>query len=178
MPFDFQLGITTLEEAEAKWREQEAVISSRTFAAVGAGSYTDGISSVYDPHVRLIDVALPDFEGLSSRNVRFVFFDGTLCCLQVSLHPMFHSLTHPDEQPLSKRQVSQLRKSLIAKYGQPEVLKQDFFTTFNIWKFAGNHLVLKDSFSTMLTFSNKALAEKVLESKKSICKEHPDVCKS
>ena len=64
VPFQFSLGTTSVEEAEARWKESNATIAAHGNAALGLWSGLDNKAKLSDPRVVLIDIADLEWEGV------------------------------------------------------------------------------------------------------------------
>lgn len=163
VPFGFALGKVTLQEAEAKWEAEGAVIIARGYAAIGAGSGIDGVSEAAAERIVLVDVEEVELEG--KRPARFVFFDGVLYSIQTVLRPFFKK-GGTNSQYLSVQEVLDLEKQIRQRYGAPNRelrgLGSGKKPNVLIWTFGRNTLTLtiETLGGSMLVYSNTLLAQK------------------
>jgi hypothetical protein len=175
VPFQFSLGTTSLEEAEARWKESNTMIAARGNAALGYGSGADNRAKLSDPRAVLIDIADVELEGVPPRKVRFAFFDGTLFSVQVRLSQLVDSPNLPRDQYLGEEKITALKKSLTARYGPPKIERMGILELF-IWRFGDNELLLNNSTSSVLIYHNLTLSKKAQDSKDAICKQNKKEC--
>lgn len=160
-PFGLVLGKATLQEAEAKWTADDAVIINRGYAGVGAGSGVDGWAKRAAERIYLVDVAAVDFEG--TRPVRFAFFDGTLFSVHTVLKPLLNKGT--SAQNLSEEEVLALKDGLRQRYGPPTRELRDITAgkkpNVFVWSFGANSLTLTVGtlYGSTLSYSNAALVK-------------------
>src|SRR5579863_451657 len=98
LPYGLQLGHSTVEQAEASWSAAGAHEAQRGNAAAAGARAVDGMGTLPNPHILLIDVPATGFEGFSDRVTRFQFFDGTLFAVTVRLNRTFDQNVPKDQQ--------------------------------------------------------------------------------
>jgi hypothetical protein len=175
---EVQVGKTKLKDAMAFWHEQGAKTIQAGYLAVGAGSGIDRASQYSVEQVVLVDESGTDFEGLTL--ARYCFVDEVLFSIQGNLSSVFHENKTGSNQ-LSKVDVDDLEKRLMAKYGQPNRSGKDLLAgkkpNILIWDIEGNELVLHTSgLQNSLTLANKELSRKAADYKRAECKKHAPMC--
>jgi hypothetical protein len=172
-PFGFQLGVTTLSEAETRWQKAAVRQTGRGHLALGTGSGVDGGGSVAADRILLVDIADADFEG--NQPVRFGFYDGVLYLVQARLRSMLRQ-NMDSSSKLDDDGIKKLEEKLRAKYGPPADTHKSIDPgrkpNIFVWKFGNDELVLNASqLSSALVLVNRPIAQKVDAYKKSLCAE-------
>jgi hypothetical protein len=170
LPFGFQLGRTTLAEAEAKWRELGVQNKASGYLALGTGSGVDGGGSVAGTKVRLVDIANVDFEGV--RTVRFGFYDEVLYLVQARLRDLMKDNMGGDK-PLNEKELKALEDTLRKHYGaSPRALRSPYSSKPDVfvWTFGNDELTLSTSpVRSALIAANKPLREQAASYRKALC---------
>jgi hypothetical protein len=168
------VGRTTLEAAEAAWREGGARPVQKGNLAIGFGSGADAFGKIGLDQVLLVDVEEVDFERFKA--ARYGFVDGVLYSVQVSLGLDLSKQKSVASQELSQQELEALEARLRKEHGQPAREARDLFAgkrpNILVWRVGGDELTLARSIHTFLRLENPALAKKVLDYRKAACRKH------
>jgi hypothetical protein len=164
---------TTLEEAEAYWKQSGKTITGRGFMALGSGSGADGLGKAFDKNAEILDVQGINFEGIDE--ARFVFYKGSLYAVQATMMSQYH-VGKPRRQ-YTEQESNAIKDGLLKKYGKPteslrsvsaKAKKPDVF----VWQLQGNKLVFtsNENIASLFYMSPKIEAE-MQRNRKEVCKE-------
>jgi hypothetical protein len=169
------IGKSTLQEAEAFWRETGARPGRSGNLAIGFKSGVDGSGDIAVEQVVLVDVEGVEFEGFTV--ARYGFVDGVLYSVQVSLGLDLSKVKSVASKDLSKEEFGALEAQLRRKHGKPSRELRDLFggrrnrANILVWRVGANELTLADSVHKFLRLENLALAKKVDAYRKAVCKK-------
>ena len=172
-PFGLVVGRSTLEEAEAAWKEANARILSRGYGSIGPG-LMDGDSKMWTDRIVLVDVADVPFEG--TRPVRFAFVEGRLYVLQTFLRAMT-KVPGTNAQTLTDDEVRALRQDIVARRGPPTRAQRDLFAgkapNLFEWQLGSQVLSIHQGLGTVLAFVDPALLKRAKQVEDDACRQDP-----
>lgn len=142
VPFGFTIGVTTLDEARARWTEGGARVLGQGAATTGASALP---TSAWGPadRIQIVQVADVSFEGVPARPAKFTFFDGVLFHVMQPFRPALKAeeKEYPpkEKDPLDPKVLEQ---TLRRRFGPPARAEKTILQgTVLTWRFEGKTFV-------------------------------------